>query len=156
LKSVPLWILFWHDWDKFLPDEFIPYAAYFYGNTARRGADGVYVRQAGESEAFDFAWLLHQKRNKHHWQWWMLPKDDGSTQIFPMSDLYRREMMADWRGAGRAHVKGWTPQSTVDWYELNKHKMQLHPMTRLWVEAELQSYADFAAKEKAHEVAHLS
>jgi hypothetical protein len=135
---VPIWIAILHDWDKFLPDEWIPYANYFYGEKVRRGVNGTYTRQAGEDAGFDFAWLLHQKRNKHHWQWWILPKDDGTTQLFPMSDLYRREMLADWFGAGRAYVKDWTPLEPMKWYQANKDKMQLHPETRAWVESELE------------------
>lgn len=137
--GVPLHIAILHDWDKFLPDEFIPYARYFYGGAAKRGPDGTYERKPGESQAFDFAWLLHQKRNKHHWQWWILPKDDGSIQIFPMTDLYRREMLADWIGAGRAYTQNWTPGETAKWYAKNSHKMQLHPETRAWIEDQLAS-----------------
>ena len=29
--KAPIWLLIIHDWSKFLPDEFFPYAQYFYG-----------------------------------------------------------------------------------------------------------------------------
>lgn len=136
--GVPIWSAILHDWDKFLPDEWLPYANYFYGiKGKKRGADGTYQRTSDEDPAFDRAWLLHQKRNKHHWQWWILNEDSGKVKLFPMPDLARREMLADWMGAGRAYVPNWTPLETGNWYEKNKDKMQLHPETRAWVEAQL-------------------
>ena len=113
------WLGIIHDWSKLMPSEWIPYARFFYKPT-----------DTGDA-AFDFAWLLHQKRNKHHWQWWVLPEDEGGLKVLPMSDRYRREMLADWRGAGRAQGYG---DNTCEWYEANKTKMQLHPDTREWIE----------------------
>lgn len=124
-----------HDWHKFLPDEWLPYARFFYGKSAiqRRDKTGYYKPTDTGDAAFDFAWLLHQKRADHHWQWWVLPEDDGGVKVLPMSATARKEMIADWRGAGRAQGK----PNTWEWYEANKGKMQLHPDTRAWVEAEI-------------------
>lgn len=174
---VPIWILIFHDWDKFLPDEWIPYVHCFYK------PDGT--KQYVESMDFARAWMLHQHRNKHHWQYWLkLPQpqnsggtiwedksiqeldilvwDRGEAQRIvqrnsggesryefrhvdvltsllaefkpqPMPEVYCREMLADWRGAGKAQGK----PKTWEWYEANKEKMQLHPLTRAFVESEL-------------------
>ena len=46
-----------HDLSKLLPDEFIPYAKHFYGTDDEKKS---------VEDKFDKAWLLHQKRNKHH------------------------------------------------------------------------------------------
>ena len=54
-----------------------------------------------------------------------------------MTDLARREMLADWFGAGRAYNSDWTPLEPRKWYEKEKDKMILHPETRAGVEAEL-------------------
>lgn len=168
--GVPLWIAFFHDWDKFLPDEWFPYARTFYK------PDGS--KQYVESVDFARAWMLHQHRNKHHWQYWLwidmpsdniaipLPKTDylvwdrGEAQRVvkrnsggvewhelqppfpadsvaggdPMPDVFRREMLADWRGAGRA-ITG--KDETQTWYLANKDKMKLHPETRAWIEMQL-------------------
>jgi len=181
------WLGVIHDWSKFRPSEWFPYARYFYNpdGTRRqvRDGDGNFVQDA----TFDFAWFLHQKRNKHHWQWWILREDnpgerwtiqqmapdspmvlalDGvphlvvevedddaictmayrrlcditgllnvrGNKVFSMPDRYRREMLADWRGAGRA-IAG--KDNTASWYESNKGKMQLHPETHQWVEEQL-------------------
>lgn len=146
--GVPIWTAILHDWDKFLPDEWLPYARTFY----KPDGSGQYV----EAPGFDTAWNAHQKRNKHHWQYWLLRYDkprptfwiqshgevydayvadkDGTMVALiwdrnvewlkeppyelqmklladlknapialPMSDAARREMLADWFGAGRAY-----------------------------------------------------
>lgn len=84
-------------------------------------------------EAFDVAWNHHQKSNKHHWQFWVLIGGQDSTRCLPMPDRYRREMLADWRGAGRAYGN----PDTKGWYLKNKDKIQLHDDTREWIEEQL-------------------
>lgn len=127
-----------HDWHKFLPSEWFPYVNFFYGKKSepiqRRDSTGYYKPTDTGDAAFDFAWLLHQKRADHHWQWWVLPEDDGGLKVLKMSDAAMKEMLCDWRGAGRAQGKPHTWQ----WYEVNKGKMQLHPETRAWIEQELK------------------
>jgi len=165
------WLGIIHDLSKFLSSEFIPYARNFYG-------DYPDVKQA-----FDVAWLHHQKANKHHWQYWLLQYDNGEewavtgfdfypseityqgrrigileddvakslytreAEIFevvrllnlkpvalPMPDRYRREMLADWRGAGRAYGN----PDTKAWYLKNKGRIILHPETRRWLEDQIE------------------
>ncbi len=126
------WLGIIHDLSKLLLSEWGPYAEFFYGKQAKvvRDSTGYYKPTDTGNAAFDFAWLLHQKRNKHHWQWWCLPSEDG-MKVLPMPDRYLREMIADWRGAGRAQKK----PDTRAWYAKNGCKMQLHPDTRKAVEA---------------------
>ncbi len=74
--------LYWrgiiHDMSKFLPSEFFPYANHFYGGiqTGRNGTGYYKPTNTGDAQ-FDWAWLLHQKRNSHHWQFYLLPEDEG-------------------------------------------------------------------------------
>lgn len=109
-----------HDWTKFLPSEWGPYVEFFYGSGTNQGD-------------FDRAWLRHQHRHPHHWQHWVLPEDDGGTKVLEIPDRYRREMVADWRGAGAALGFPDTP----GWYSSNRENMALGPETRAWVEREL-------------------
>ena len=131
--------LYWrgliHDWSKFRPSEWRPYAEFFYGTGAkpRRDSTGYYKPTDTGDAAFDFAWLLHQKRNKHHWQWWVLPEDEGGIKVLEMQEPYRTEMLCDWRGAGRSYG---TPD-TVKWYIANKDKMRLGLLTREFIERKL-------------------
>lgn len=135
--GVPLWIAVLHDWDKFLPDEWFPYARFFHkadGSKVNHRSKTGYYKPTDTGDAdFDYAWFLHQKRNKHHWQYWAIPEDSNGVKILSMPDVYRREMLADWRGAGRAQG---TPDTKI-WYKTNCHKLQLHPDTRAWIELEL-------------------
>jgi hypothetical protein len=80
--GVPLVQLITHDWSKFLPSEWGPYVANFYGykptdeevERARRLA--FYIKSKAEIKAdFDRAWNHHQKRQPHHWQYWLLTTD---------------------------------------------------------------------------------
>jgi hypothetical protein len=111
-----------HDCNKFLPDEFFPYAEYFYGSDSTNNQD-----------AFDMAWLKHQRRNRHHWQAWILHEDSGEVKVFDMPMRYRKEMLADWRGAGLALGK----PDTAKWYAANRKNQRLHPSTRRWIEEQL-------------------
>jgi len=122
--GVPVLQLLAHDWTKFLPDEWLPYARYFYGEDVG----------ALESEAFDHAWLAHQRRSPHHWQFWVLHEDSGRTKVLKMPERYALEMLADWRGAGRAiHGK----DETAKWYAATKAGRRLHRETQAWVETQL-------------------
>lgn len=177
-------IAVFHDWDKFLPDEWLPYTNFFYGNfPTQRDVNRAHMLGIGGynpytkeqcKEDFAIAWMKHQHRNKHHWQYWcrvdgvplyltkVLIWDKGNAQVYmeheagygvfwhnwidvdgskitcdPMPDIYRREMLADWRGAGRA-ITG--KDNTLDWYIDNYWNIKLHDETRMWVEGQLLGY----------------
>lgn len=109
-----------HDLSKFLPSEWFPYVEFFEGPNGVK-AEGKVAPDV--RAAFDAAWLHHQHRNKHHWQYWRLHKEDGGTKLIPMPPVYVKEMLADWRGAGRAQGHN----SIRDWYSKNQDKIELHP-----------------------------
>jgi hypothetical protein len=99
---------------------------YFYGESPK------------DTKSFDIAWLKHQKRNDHHWQWWILAEDSGNFKTMEMSIDATFEMVCDWWGASRAQGNGdW--QGVFGWYEENQHKMELHPNTRDLVESILKN-----------------
>lgn len=122
-----------HDLSKFRPDEFTAYARYFYGSGRTAYSPSAQRAISGDDPAFDLAWHKHIRRNDHHWQAWVLHQDDGQVKLMPMPGAVRREMLADWRGAGRA--RGST--DTRGWYLDNRDNILLHPETRAWVEAQL-------------------
>ena len=107
--GAPLWSAITHDMSKFLPSEWMPYARTFYDS------DGS--KQYVESDGFARAWNDHQKRNKHHWQYWLITWDRGNTEPLPMPTNCIYEMVADWMGAGRAITGKW---ESKEWYEKNK------------------------------------
>jgi hypothetical protein len=134
--NVALWQALIHDWTKFLPVEWFPYVDFFYGRVLRpvgAGKNG-YMHLPGEDADFDAAWNHHQKVNPHHWQYWVLIRDNDEPKLLPlrMPEKYVREMVADWCGAGRAQGHG---DDIREWYAMNKDKMFLHDETRALVEA---------------------
>jgi hypothetical protein len=124
------WMGIIHDWSKFRPSEWVPYAQSFHGPWKYEDRPEWLV------SAFDAAWLHHQNRNKHHWQYWLLVQDDDDNKILPMPDKYRKEMLADWRGAGRAYTG---KDNTLEWYSERHEKWvdRLHWDTIVWIEKQI-------------------
>lgn len=157
-----IWQCLIHDWTKFLPVMWGPYARAFYGpkNVKTGKPDG--------RPDFDRAWLFHQRWERHHWQAWVhvnaggftshqpapqlgiLLEDSGKVKMLDglieavlgddykltpraMPERYAREMLADWRGANRAYGD----QPLTDWYAKTNGARLLHPHTRDWIEAQL-------------------
>ena len=139
-----IWRGFWHDFSKFYPSEFIPYAKFFYGRGCpkeykKMKCDGmkcnaISVNMPTGCRKFDNAWLSHQRRNPHHWQYWILREDKEIIKKLPMPINYAKEMICDWKGAGKAQKN---PLSTKEWYNANKEKIKLADSTRNWVEENL-------------------
>lgn len=140
--GIPLLALM-HDQSKFDPEEWGPYADWFYGYEGGPYAPHQSVhdytqRKLDFIEAFQHHWM----RNKHHWQYWCatihwdtdghgysMLHDEANPR--PMPDRYRREMVADWMGAGRA-ISG--RNDVLAWYIKNQGGIMLHAETRAWVE----------------------
>lgn len=136
--GIPIWRLVIHDWSKFMPCEWCPYAAFFYGNLP--DWDRAKIEQPtypyaktkqGARDSFDRAWLHHQHLNPHHWQHWTLREDSGVVKVLEMPERLWREMVADWIGAGRAITGKW---EAAQWYAKNRDIIQLAPQTRLSVD----------------------
>ena len=124
-----------HDWSKFLPAEWFPYAKYFYGpNTC--GSKGFH--DPNDAPAwFNAAWLHHIHLQPHHWQHWLLPVDATHVVAQEMPLTYVAEMLADWRGAGMA--QGRVHKTALsEWYESHKAGLNLHPTTRRVVETTIK------------------
>lgn len=92
---VSLFQLITHDWSKFLPSEWFAYVAHFYGNKPT---------DAEIKADFDRAWNHHQKRQPHHWQYWLLTTDQPGNDwalwqmappIGPYTLAYRGQPVAE-------------------------------------------------------------
>lgn len=112
--GVGWWQLLIHDLSKFLPSEWFPYADYFYG-------------KGNNLLAFNYAWLKHQHRNPHHWQYWVLREDSGAKKLLEIPEKYLREMIADWSGAGMAINGNADP---TDWYIKNMNNIKMNDDSR--------------------------
>lgn len=108
-----------HDISKLNPKEFIPYMNYFYGSIDKKDKD-----------KFNLAWLHHQKKNKHHWQYWLLKENEDNLIPLEIPKKYLKEMLADWRGMSKANGL----DTCKFWYDENKDKIIIHPECRKWLE----------------------
>ena len=112
-----------HDQSKYSDKEYAAYDNYFYGGNTSYGV----------KTAFDYAWLHHQNHNKHHWQYWVLIKDDpdefGQPRMYPleMPFKYVIEMIADWWSFSWRNNN---LEEIFTWYEVHGPSMLLHPKTR--------------------------
>lgn len=97
-----------HDMSKFLPSEFFSYAKYFHKDKK------LY------QDAFNKAWLLHQRRNKHHWNYWV----NSDCIPIPMPSKYVMQMICDWKAMGKSFN-----DTAKSFYLKNKPSMNLHNKT---------------------------
>jgi hypothetical protein len=131
--GVPIWALILHDWDKFTPSMWMAYSHTFYAPNG----DNQYKPDPN----FNKAWNNHQKLNKHHWQYWVLHNDSGNSILLEIPTRHLRELLADWRGAGRA--LGFP--DTARWYLKNRDNIQMNDKSKAWVCKKLG--IDFSDKE---------
>lgn len=132
------WLGVTHDLSKFLPSEWFPCVhSFFRPDGSRRD----YRDDTGQydptrmNREFDFAWLHHVHWNPHHWQHWCLVREgEDHDKVLRMPDKYVREMLADWRGAGKAK---WGEDNSLVWYARNQAGIKLRPGVRAWIEKEI-------------------
>lgn len=103
-----------HDLSKFNPKEFLPYTKKFFLD---RKIDSI------DEMKWKFAWLHHQHKNKHHWEYWVV--DPNQKLALPMPRKYLLEMVCDWRSFSRR----WGRKVKRSNLKLTE-KMILHPETR--------------------------
>jgi hypothetical protein len=105
-----------HDWSKFMPCEFGPYAYHFYVRTNHD--------RRKEDPTFDRAWLHHIHLNPHHWDYWVLRVGHKVTAL-RVPEKYLREMAADWLAMARQRGK-----PPTEWYEAHQTGIHMHPASK--------------------------
>jgi hypothetical protein len=134
---------FTHDLSKFLPNEFYPYAEYFYGyhgvklekeyneEQITNGMSCVSRNYLECKKEFDKAWELHYKRNKHHPEYWNGKK---------ISYIYILQMICDLKAMSRKF--GGTAQ---EYYLRNYNKWNLNRDSRYSLEINLDLISKYNA-----------
>lgn len=118
-----------HDLSKLRPSEFIPYARFFYETDRMKN----YKQSDERNENFQKGWNHHQKRNKHHWNYWISVTRKDEIVSVPMPRKYVRQMVADWNGMARKFGG-----ETKEYFENNRDNMLLHEETIRKIEEELK------------------
>lgn len=124
-----------HDLSKLSPHEWQPRVAALDTNLKDLQDDTGYYIADQMPEGLAFSWLHHYHHNPHHWQWWVVLLDGKVSKTLPMTEEYRREMLADWLAVARMPGR----QALVPWYLANRDKMLLHPETRRWLDFQITS-----------------
>ena len=110
-----------HDLSKFSPTEFIESIKYYQGTSSP-------IDACKKDKGWSAAWMHHKGRNKHHYEYWQDNFDNGGNPIeMPMK--YKKEMLCDYLGAGRAyHGKNFNYQKELQWWNDKKSKpIAMHP-----------------------------
>ena len=117
-----------HDRSKYDKAEYDAYDQYFYGGN----------RSYQVVQNFNYAWLHHQHKNPHHWQYWVLVNDDPEegSKPMPIPMRYIYEMIADW---WTFSWKNGNLYDIFDWYASHRDYILLERFTRMAVENLLAS-----------------
>lgn len=130
-----------HDRSKYSYAEYGPYDEHFYG--LNRGLK--------QDPDYDRAWLSHIQDNEHHWQHWVLIRDEGELVPIDMPTYCVIEMICDWWSFSFSAYMERGEHDIDDlygilgWYEDHKSKMVLSDNTRKDVEgllSAIMSYLD--------------
>jgi len=109
-----------HDLSKFLLSEFIPYSRFFH----KKNRSNNYKTSDENDIDFLSGWNLHQKRNKHHWNYWVSINRKNEIIPLPMPEKYIKQMICDWKGMARKFGGTWEK-----YYRENKNNFILHEET---------------------------
>lgn len=124
-----------HDLSKYGWTEFRVGAKYYQGTRSPNNAER-------EKLGYSSAWLHHKGRNKHHYEYWNDVGPDKILKGVKMPLKYVVEMMMDRIAASRVY-KGdsYTDQCPLDYYNLTKDYILIHPKTRALLEKLLKMLA---------------
>lgn len=99
-----------HDLSKFSPVEFWESVKYYQGNSSP-------IDACKKDKGWSAAWMHHKGRNKHHYEYWVDNLDNGGTPL-EMPLKYKKEMLCDYLGAGRAYYgKDFTYEKEYEWWQ---------------------------------------
>lgn len=127
-----------HDLSKYSPSEFLVGIKYFQGDRSPNNAER-------EEKGYSSAWLHHQGRNKHHYEYWIDYSMEPGTIMAPvaMPDKYIAEMMMDRIAASKVYLgKNYTDEAPLAYYYRGTDKAPLHPYTRSQLEKMLKMLAE--------------
>ena len=107
-----------HDMSKFSPSEFFESVKYYQGN-------GSPISAAKKENGYSKAWLHHNGRNKHHWQYWYDSQTYDKTPIIPYK--YTVEMICDTLAAGKTYKgKNWTKDYQLSYWQKERKTVKMN------------------------------
>lgn len=136
------WQGLFHDLSKYSPAEFISGAKYYQGDKSPN---------VEERHIFGYsaAWLHHQGRNKHHFEYWFdyIP-DKVGRQPIQMPRKYVVEMFCDRVAACRVYLKeNYDNTSPLSYFSNHMESYTMHPETIRELESLLKLLNDSGERE---------
>ena len=116
-----------HVMSKFSPTEFWESVKYYQGNISP-------IDACKKENGWSSAWMHHKGKNKHHYEYWQDDFDNGGTPI-EMPIKYKKEMLCDYLGAGRAYYgKDFTYTKEYIWWQSRMNKpLAMHPNDKVFI-----------------------
>ena len=135
-----------HDLSKYSYTEFSVGAKFYQGDRSPNNAER-------ELYGYSSAWLHHQGRNKHHYEYWIdysTTKGVGFVPV-PMPTQYLVEMIMDRIAASKVYNKeSYTDSDPLHYFLRSKEFAPIHKDTNELLEFLLQMLADKGEKETFH------
>ena len=130
-----------HDLSKFSPTEFWESVKYYQGTSSP-------IDACKKENGWSAAWMHHKGRNKHHYEYWQDNFDNGGNPIeMPMK--YKKEMLCDYLGAGRAYYgKSFNFEKELKWWESKKSKpIAMHPNDMAFIDKYINLFYEYENRE---------
>lgn len=136
-----LWQGLRHDLSKYSPAEFFPGVRYYQGYRSP-------IEQERETTGMSAAWMHHQGRNCHHFEYW---KDYNlkTHKIEPVEMPLRfvKEMICDRIAASKVYYGDkYTDETPLNYLKTAKHLRTIHPQTDALLEELLTYLAEHGEK----------
>ncbi|MCR5032643.1 MAG: DUF5662 family protein [Lachnospiraceae bacterium] len=141
-----------HDLSKYSPSEFWVGVKYYQGHRSPNNAER-------EDIGYSSAWLHHQGRNKHHYEYWrdyqVTPNGPAMVPV-PMPRRYVAEMCMDRIAACKTYQgSAYTDESPIKYYRNGAGKGNLlHPDTAAQLEMLLTMLAEKGEEETFRYIRH--
>lgn len=131
IGGIPFFQLLMHDMSRFFPREFSAYANTYYDKDGKS-------KPYESNDKMDAAWSIHQKRNKHHYQYWVIIDEQHGHYCLEIPTRYIKEMAADMIAMGQI-VDG--SLSAWEYYMKNRDRFYINNASRLLFEELLMKYS---------------
>ena len=145
-KAGILWQGLRHDLSKYSPTEFIAGVKNYLGDKSPN-------EKERERYGFSRAWLHHQGRNKHHYEYWIdynvnAGKDGRILTGMKMPVRYVVEMFLDRIAASKVYIgEAYNDSDPLRYYENGRAGELMHPETRALLEKLLHMLAEKGEEE---------
>ncbi len=139
-----------HDLSKYTPTEFSEGAKHWLGNRSPN-------EKARKETGYSLAWLHHQGRNRHHFEYWY-DYNPATHQRMPvkMPFVFVLEMFCDRVAASKIYQgKAYTDRHPLDYFMRAKSYRVIHPETSDLLESWLVMLSEQGEKETFRHLRNL-